>query len=428
MNDSPEDATQLDAMRATLSRWRRRIIGLLWIAYAGFYLCRVNLAAAQKDLAADRGLSKQQLGSLIALLKVFYASGQFINGMLADRLSPRVLIAVGLAVSAGLNMAFAHLNEFRWMAVAWAANGYFQAFGWTSVVRITANWFPPRLRDAASGVLGTSYILGSGISWLVAGRLTQMYGWRSAFWVPAWICLGLGLGFVLLVKQRPEEVGAAEEAAQAEGECEAETEAGRGIASPQLWALGCANLCMMFGYHGLLDWMPHYLAEAGKLSAGAAASRAFLMPLGGALGCLALTWVARRRRRRLGAIVAVVIPLLLLAGLTYGFPVLTDRAPAAVPGGLLLLGVLSSPPASMMACAMPADIGGCGAAGAAAGLVDAMGYAGSALSGWASGRIMQRVGEAHGNAAAWRAVWRVWPLGMMAAAALVAIMSRRRPA
>ncbi len=429
MSLSPPETTHYDDLRIALSRWRKRTIGLLWIVYASFYLCRVNLAAAQKNLAVAEGITKHQLGSLLAGLKVFYAIGQFINGALADRFGPRVLITLGLGVSAGLNMVFAHLHDFRWMAVTWAINGYFQAFGWTSVVRTTANWFPARLRDAASGILGTSYILGSGLSWLLAGWLTQAYGWRYAFWVPAWVCAGVTILFLIVGRARPEDVGLGGIDSDAEPN---ETTPGEAcpiwrsvLASPRLWSLACANAALIFGYHGLLDWTPHYLAESGGIAAAAAARRAFLMPLGGAIGCAGMTWIARRRSRQLGP-AAVAVPLVILAGLTCAFPVLADGAPQLLPIALVLLGAFSSTPASLMACAMPANIAGSAGAGTAAGLVDAAGYVGSAGSSWVSGRIMESVSATRGQAAAWRVVWRVWPIGMIIAAAMVALSARPR--
>jgi sugar phosphate permease len=405
---------------------RKFTLALLWVIYAAHYLCRVNLAAAQKVLAADRGLSKHQLGGLLSLLKVCYGSGQFINGHLADRLSPRRLIILGLTASGILNLLFAHQDRFGWFAVLWAANGYFQAFGWTSVVRLAANWFPPRLRETASGILGTSYVLGSGLSWLLAGRLTQAFGWRYAFWCPAWVCFAVVALVVFFVRDHPR----SEPAADA-GPEEVQAASCPATASSPLggrWALAglaFAQTCLLFGYHGVLDWTPHYLAEVSRVGAGAAANRAFLMPLGGGLGCLALALIARRYPGKLGLYRTVVVPLLVLAALIVVFPGLPHRAPQALPGGLLVLGAISSPPASVMACALPADLCGAEAAGRAAGLVDASGYVGSALSGWVSGQVLDRLGARRGPDVAWAFVWRLWAAGVLLAAGLVTLIARR---
>ena len=422
----PIGAPEPGSGEATASRSRKFTIGLLWVIYAAHYLCRVNLAAAQKSLAADRGLSKQQLGALLSLLKVFYGSGQFINGHLADRLSPRRLIILGLTVSGIINLLFAHQEQFAWFAILWAANGYFQAFGWTSVVRLTANWFPPRLRETASGVLGTSYVMGSGLSWLLAGRLTQSLGWRYAFWSPAWLCFAVAALVAVCLRDRPDDAGATPSRPQAStGDCEVPPVLKRPNTRIALGSLAFANMCLLFGYHGILDWTPHYLAEVGGLGAGVAANRAFLLPLGGTLGCLALAVIARRHPGKLGLDRSVVVPLVLLAAMVLVFPTLSGRAPAAVPAALLAIGVFSSPPASVMACALPADLCGAEAAGAAAGLIDASGYAGSALSGWLSGQVMDRLGATRGPDAAWSVVWATWAAGVLLAAALIHTIAGR---
>jgi OPA family glycerol-3-phosphate transporter-like MFS transporter len=412
--------------KRSLSRWRKAILGLLWATYAAFYLCRVNLAAAQGRLSADVGLSKQQLGVLLALLKSFYATGQLVNGMLADRLGPRRLIVLGLGVSALLNLAFAHTSRFPMMAVVWALNGYFQAFGWTSTVRTIANWFPPRLRDAASGVIGTSYILGAGCSWILAGQLTDALGWRYAFWVPAWVCLGVCAVFHTFVRERPADVGL-DDPEQIGGT----PNGSKGCAwrdvlgTPALWALALANTAFMFGHHGLLDWTPQYLLEMRGSSAGTAALEAFLLPLGGAVGCSALAWIGRRRKRSLGA-AAIWAPLAAAAALCLAVPKLVRSGRWVAPGLLLAIGALTAAPATLIACSMPANLTSPEIAGGAAGLVDAMGYVGSASSGWLSGHVMDAVGAQQGAEAAWQLVWRIWPLGLLIAAGMVAALGRRK--
>lgn len=406
---------------------RKVVLSLLWIIYAAHYLCRVNLAAAQKSLSADRGLSKQQLGGLLSLLKVFYGSGQFINGHLADRLSPRRLIILGLTASGIINLLFAHQERYGWFAVLWAANGYFQAFGWTSVVRLAANWFPPRLREAASGILGTSYVLGSGLSWLLAGWLTETFGWRYAFWCPAWICFFVAGLVLVYVRDNPRQSKGPDSApASSSAACCPPVEQSRQGPGMGL-ALGClavAQTCLLFGYHGLLDWTPHYLAEVGRISAGSAAGRAFLLPLGGAIGCLALAVISRRHPGKMGLYRTIVAPLAVFALLLVVFPAVPQRVPAAVPAGLLVMGSVSSPPASVMACALPADLCGAEAAGRAAGLVDASGYVGSALSGWLSGKVLDRLTPRYGPEAAWAFVWRMWAGGVLVAAGLIALIAR----
>jgi MFS transporter, OPA family, glycerol-3-phosphate transporter len=395
------------------ARWR--VLGQVWCLYAGYYLGRVNLAAAQDKMLQERIFTARQLGTMLAAHKTLYAIGQVVNGRLADKLPPRALLAAGLAGSGVANLAFSRLRRFPLLAPVWAANGLLQACGWTPVVRVIANWFPAGLRDAASGLIGTSYLLGSGLSWALSGWLTRTFDWPAAFRIPAAALLLLAL-YALSVRERP--LAEADTAAQDPSSQDPDPpDCPAPYRSPRLWALAAGMAAFIFGHHGLLDWTPHYLAAQGYGDPAAAARTASWLPIGGTVGCLALTWLARGHRR-VNGVALVTASLVGLAALTAAFPLLVEHARGAVPAGLWTLGALASAPASLMPCSMPADLVGTGAAGASAGLVDAMGYAGSAVSGLVTGWLLDG-GPGGPAAGAWLRAWRTWPLGMVTGAALV---------
>src|SRR5262249_56916474 len=54
---------------------------------------------------------------------------------------------------------------------------------------------------------GTHYALGGVVGAALAGIAAQAYGLRYAFWVPAAALLGIWLLFLLLQRNRPEDVG-----------------------------------------------------------------------------------------------------------------------------------------------------------------------------------------------------------------------------
>lgn len=70
----------------------------IWLTYGAFYFCRTNLSAAVPGLWASigeggMGLSGEQIGWILALLKIAYGIGQLLKGELAERFSPRRLLA-----------------------------------------------------------------------------------------------------------------------------------------------------------------------------------------------------------------------------------------------------------------------------------------------------------------------------------------------
>src|SRR5215470_4327403 len=85
---------------------RARIFIVTWMAYAGFYLCRKNFSVAMPFLQ-QAGISKVQLADILFAYSLCYAAGQFLMGHLADRLSPRLVVSLGLVTASVANFAMA---------------------------------------------------------------------------------------------------------------------------------------------------------------------------------------------------------------------------------------------------------------------------------------------------------------------------------
>ena len=105
-----------------------RVIWVVWLTYGAFYFCRTNISAAVPGMQAPGsegglGLSGEQIGLILASLKVAYGVGQLINGQLAERFSPRVLLAAGMFGSAALNVLFGVSTAFYFLLFVWASNG-----------------------------------------------------------------------------------------------------------------------------------------------------------------------------------------------------------------------------------------------------------------------------------------------------------------
>src|SRR4051812_5499659 len=86
--------------------WRLRTLYSLFIGYAGFYFVRKNLSASTPAIIKDLGFSKTQIGSIWSMLYLTYGIGKFANGLLGDRANPRYFMAIGLFLSALMNVFF----------------------------------------------------------------------------------------------------------------------------------------------------------------------------------------------------------------------------------------------------------------------------------------------------------------------------------
>src|SRR5262249_43212444 len=99
------------------------------------------------------------------------------------------------------------LTTAFWMGVMFALQGMWQASGWAPLGKNMGEFFSHRERGSIMGLWCTSYALGGFIASIVAGYAAMRYGWRYAFFVPAGLLLVIWILFVLLQRNRPEDVG-----------------------------------------------------------------------------------------------------------------------------------------------------------------------------------------------------------------------------
>src|SRR5262245_14858980 len=190
------------------------VIWTLWLTYGAFYFCRTNISAAVPGLKASverggLGLSGEEVGWILASLKIAYGVGQFVNGQLAERISPRVMLAFGMFGSAALNVLFGLSEGFYFLLLVWATNGFCQSLGWTPCVRVAANWVPVFRRGHAIGIIGTGYQITLGLTFVIASWAATAFGWRGAHYVPASLLALTGLFMLIFLREAPGKQSAA---------------------------------------------------------------------------------------------------------------------------------------------------------------------------------------------------------------------------
>src|SRR5262245_56410620 len=188
------------------------VIWTLWLTYGAFYFCRTNISAAVPGLKASPGsgglgLSAEEVGWILASLKIAYGVGQFFNGQLSERFSPRAMLAIGMFGSAALNVLFGLSSGFYFLLFVWATNGFCQSLGWTPCVRVPANWIPIVRRGHAIGIIGTGYQLRLGMTDLVAGFAAHEFVWRVALYVHVALLAMARMFMLACVRETPLPLG-----------------------------------------------------------------------------------------------------------------------------------------------------------------------------------------------------------------------------
>lgn len=435
MSSNPTETAPLTSPARDALRREQTVAWVLWLTYGAYYFGRTNISAAVPGLKASveaggLGLSAEQVGYILGSLKLTYGLGQALNGQLAEYISPRRLLALGLLGSAILNVLFGLGASFYFLLFVWACNGYCQSLGWTPCMKVAAAWIPPLRRGRAIGLIGTGYQVTLGLTFLVAGWSADVWGWRGALYVPASLLVAAAVFMLLFLEEKPSEA-AADDALDARARPVAASSGSvvenilLTLTNPALWlmgvSLGLLNACR----YGFLDWGVSHLKDVQSAWGGAtlissesagvwkAALNYAVLPIGAVAGSYLAGWATDRF---FGGRRAPVICLLLLAlaVLTLVYDAAARSSPAGVLVLLVAIGFCIYGPQVLLVGTAPADLARRGTAAAAAGFVNFLGYMGATAGDVVTGHVLASRG--------WQIailVWAGWALAAAAAAALL---------
>jgi len=374
--------------------WNNKIFFLLWITYASFYLGRVNFSATIPGIMADFNFSRADLGIVTTTFFWCYAIGQFVNGQIGDRYGARLYITGGLFVSAVVNLIFGLSTSLLVMAMIWGINGYFQSTGWPLIVKTMAHWFPPRLHGRASGFLGTSYILGSALSVILAGFVVKNFSWKAGFIIPGILIIISGIHWNIRAKNSPDESRICNT-----NTCYKENNNhrfhytfGKTFGCINVWILGIGLFFVNIIRYGFMMWAPTYLVETQNTAIDVAAYTSAILPIFGSLGAITAGWISDEVFQSKRAPVACIF--MIFAGVLawlYRFEV--SLAPWST--SLCVLGAIGFflfGAHVMIVAAAPVDYGTKHAASSTTGFIDGWGYIGAGLEGIGTGMLVDAFG------------------------------------
>lgn len=405
-----------------LKYWKRRIFITVWLTYSTFYLCRVNIAVILPVIMGEFGYSKAAMGSVLTSFFVAYSIGGVISGQLGDKFGARIVVCIGILVSAILNIAFGFSTEIYLMMIVWGLNGFFQSMGWAPIVKIIANWFPQEVRGKIGGMMGTSYILGNAYSWALAGFVVGLLGWRWSFWIPGIICFTSGIHWYIRCRNAPEDVGLSTiKGAKNEGAFDKIRKNNRlrstymtihVLKNPAIWCITLALLSLNIVRYGLLFWAPTFIFEEQKLSLPIAAFTAIAIPIGGSLGAIFIGWISDRYHRSRTPLAVSTLIMLTASVLIYPYIPADSWTMNII--YLLTIGFLIYGPHILMCGIMPIDIGTRKTASTVTGFIDGVGSIGGALSGIGTGLVVDYYG--------WHGAFYFWAIAAFIATVLMATL------
>ncbi len=178
---------------AAYRRYRTRTFWGVTAAYTLYYVCRMTLGVVKQPLIDGGILSAGQLGIIGSAFYFVYAVGKFTNGFLADHCNIRRFMAVGLGISALVNLVLgilgllygplgiASMVMLLSFSILWGLNGWVQSMGSPPGTISLSRWFPLKTRGTMYSIFSSTPQLGKAVSMIVTGFIVAAVGWQWGF-------------------------------------------------------------------------------------------------------------------------------------------------------------------------------------------------------------------------------------------------------
>jgi ACS family D-galactonate transporter-like MFS transporter len=163
------------------SRKRFLIMLLLFVTVVINYLDRSNLSIAAPELMRELAIDPVHAGWVFSAFGWTYAAMQIPGGWLVDRVAPRVLYALALALWSLATICLGFIGSFVGLFALRLLVGALEAPAYPINNRVVTTWFPERERATAIGFYTSGQFVGLAFLTPLLAWLQQHYGWHMVF-------------------------------------------------------------------------------------------------------------------------------------------------------------------------------------------------------------------------------------------------------
>ncbi|RAU44424.1 MULTISPECIES: MFS transporter [unclassified Pseudomonas] len=263
------------AITATPTRKRYFIMVLLFITVVINYLDRSNLSIAAPALTRELGIDAVHAGLIFSAFGWTYAAMQLPGGWLVDRVPPRVLYAVALALWSIATICLGFVGSFVGLFVLRMAVGALEAPAYPINSRVVTAWFPEKERATAVGFYTSGQFVGLAFLTPILAWLQTAFGWHMVFvvtggvgvlWAVIWYWVyreprdfkGVNQGEIDLIKAGGGLVDIQAESAKSGFNW---ADLGIVLSKRKLWGIYLGQFCLNSTLWFFLTWFPTYLVK-----------------------------------------------------------------------------------------------------------------------------------------------------------------------
>ncbi len=328
-------AAQVDA---TYRRLRARTFWGVTVAYTLYYVCRMTLGVVKQPLIDGGVLTAGQLGIIGSAFYFVYAVGKFMNGFIADYCNIRRFMALGIGISAAINLTlgllgllsgplgFGSVLMLAFFSVLWGVNGWMQSMGSPPGTISLSRWFPLKQRGTRYSIFSSTPQLGKAVSMIMTGFIVAAAGWQWGFLAAAVAgFIGLAVSLVF-ISDTPESEGlpsvqelSGEELKPLDKKPTRELQKWV-FRHPGIWVIAISTAFLYITQHAVSDWGVLFLQKQKAFSLEGATQVIGLAEIFGVAGNLAAGWLSDvlfRGNRVRPVVLAGVVAVVSLAGFLF---------------------------------------------------------------------------------------------------------------
>lgn len=311
-------------------RYRLRLFLTAYLGYMAYYFVRSTLALAKPYFIHD-GLSISAVGYLGSALAVTYGLSKFIMGNVSDRSNPRYFLALGLFLSALVNLLVpTNMYSYSILFCLMLLNGWVQGMGWPPCGRIMMHWFSDSERGTKMSIWNTAHNVGAGLlPVIVSIGIFVFSSWHGLFYFPALVAIGIALLVLIVGRDTPQSVGLPPIEKYRNdyplGDVEHDLEDREQemttkqilfdyvLCNKNVWFIAFANVFVYCVRYGILNWAPTYLTQVKHFSTAMSNVGFSFFELMAIPGTILIGWLSDKyfagRRSPLGVITMILIML-----------------------------------------------------------------------------------------------------------------------
>lgn len=205
LNDDGDDLGLVETDRSMILT----MIGLIFMVASLSSLDRVAMSVAIVPMSAEMGLSDADKGSISSFFSVGYGLGIVPAGLALSTLSPRIIMACGIALwsvgtiltplaavsDVSTSAVDSHHHDMKLLWIARAVVGAAESVVVPTIQRLLSSWIPPARKSLAVATVFCGFQLGTILAYSLSPTVIETSGgdWRSVFYVYG----GAGLLFLV---------------------------------------------------------------------------------------------------------------------------------------------------------------------------------------------------------------------------------------